>query len=728
MKLTPSMPPIPPIGRDHAVPAAKDQPECLVARRAGPYHPNMARKIRLIAPTMTGLGLGLLSAAPAYADDGLAVGSGGLIGLAIAAIVIVLLVLRAGIDRKRIAGLEARLAASVAEGDAWRNLLDIVPYPVWRHGADKEIAYRNRVFADLLQQESGHARALARGLAERALGTQSEQTESLQTVVDGQPRLYSFVLRPMGEGVGAYAVDHTALEALQSDLSGQIAATSEVLETLRTAIAIYGPERRLHFANAAFAELWKLDRNFLDGEPTIQEVLEALRERRRLPEYADFPAFKRTQVGLFQSLTDRFEELVHLPDETTLRMVVTPHPFGGLMFTYEDVTDSLALERSYNTLIDVQRATLDNLHEGVAAFGTDGRLKLFNPALVRIWELDEETLGNGPGLGELIDGAHRFFPSAEGWAEHKTEILRELPMRLSRHGILEREDGKHLDYTSVPLPDGATLLTFVDVTDRERVERALRERNDALENADRLKTEFIANVSYELRTPLNSIIGFAEILANQYFGELSSRQLEYAQGILESSQRLLSLINDILDLATIEAGYMVLEVTEVDLHGLLAGVLALGRQRARTQQLTLVFDCHPSIGSIEADPRRLKQALFNLMTNACSFTPPGGSVTLAARREQGEVAITVSDTGIGIAEKDRGRVFDRFERGVMFSSEGGAGLGLSLVKSFIELHGGRVELNSMSGEGTSVTCYLPERAVQSADRAIAVKDEPIARP
>ena len=657
------------------------------------------------------LGAALLLARPAHAQETASLGSGDMALLAAAALLVLGLAVALFLSRRRIAELDGKLAASAVEGRRWRELLDLVPHPVWWHGPDREIAYHNRCFGALLEQESGQARSLTRSLADRSLGTGGEQTESLQTVVDGQPRLYSFAARPLpGGGVGAYAVDQTSLEALQADLAHQIAATGEVLETLRTAIAIYGPDRRLHFANAAFAGLWKLDRNFLDGEPTIQEVLEALREKRRLPEYADFPAFKRTQVGLFQSLTHRFEELVHLPDETTLRMIVTPHPFGGLMFTYDDVTDSLALERSYNTLIDVQRATLDNLHEGVAVFGTDGRLKLFNPALLRIWELEEEFLANGPPLGEVIELCRRFFPDAADWQGAKSEILRQLPQRRGRHGVLERGDGKHLDYSAVPLPDGATLLTFVDVTDRERVERALRERNEALENADRLKTEFIANVSYELRTPLNSIIGFAEILANQYFGDLNPRQLEYSQGILESSQRLLSLINDILDLATIEAGYMVLELSEVELHVLLAGLLALSRQRARSQQLTLNFDCSPSIGGIEADPRRLKQALFNLMTNACSFTPTGGTVTLAARREPGGVAISVTDTGIGIPESEHNRIFDRFERGVMFSSDGGAGLGLSLVKSFIELHGGRVELISAPGEGTTVICHLPERA------------------
>src|SRR5260221_2769899 len=229
----------------------------------------------------------------------------------------------------------------------------------------------------------------------------------------------------------------------------------------------------------------------------------------------------------------------------------------------------------------------------------------------------------------------------------------ELAQRRPSRGITLRGDGTAIEHSLVPLPDGATLLTYVDVTDRLRVETALRERNLALETADRLKTEFIANVSYELRTPLNTILGFAEILANQYFGELTPRQVEYSKGILESSHRLLSLINDILDLATIEAGYMALERTDVELHGLLANVLSLMRERTRNQQLTLVFDCPPTIGSIQADPRRIKQALFNLLSNACKYTPPHGTVTLATRREPDEIVITVSDTGVGIPEQDQ---------------------------------------------------------------------------
>jgi signal transduction histidine kinase len=255
----------------------------------------------------------------------------------------------------------------------------------------------------------------------------------------------------------------------------------------------------------------------------------------------------------------------------------------------------------------------------------------------------------------------------------------------------------------VPLPDGEVLLTYLDVSDTVRVERALRERNDALETAGRLKSEFIASVSHELRTPLNTVIGFAEILNNQYFGSLNSSQSEYCRGILDSSHQLMTLINDILDLATIEAGYMVLERGRVDIPEMLRAVVTLTRERARSRGLEISLRCPSQIGAIEADERRLKQALFNLISNAVKFTPPGGAIGVEGRYSQGELLLAVADTGIGIAPADQARVFEKYA----CKREGGSGLGLSLVKSLIELHGGSVEIESALGRGTRVICRLP---------------------
>ncbi len=630
---------------------------------------------------------------------------------------------------------EAREAArrAVRQRDGFKALLDALPLPVWRRRADLGLDWCNAAYAQALGgdpasiAESGQELAAGaidhqgRGLADRARQTRVGQSESHPVVVNGARRLFDFTEQPFEDengqiaGLIGYAQDCTGLEETQQELARHIAAHGEVLERLGSAIAIFGSDTRLKFFNHAYVQLWDLEETWLAGEPTLGEVLEALRERRRLPEVVDFQAFKREQLKLFTSLIEPVEELFYRPDDTTIRQVMSPHPFGGLIFTFEDVTDRLALERSYDTLSAVQEATINNLYDGVAVFGSDGRLQLSNPAFARLWDLTPEDLAEAPHVSVLIEKTKRFFNLREDWSTLKPRLIVRVTEPESRAGRLERTDGMVLSYACVPLPDGACLLSYVDVTDSIRVERALRERNEALETADRLKSEFIANVSYELRTPLTVILGFTEILANEYFGPLNERQKEYSRGILESSQRLLALINDILDLAIIDAGYMQLELAPVGVHGLLASVVELNQSRAREVGLTLELDCPADIGMLTADERRLKQAIFNLVSNAIKFTPPDGTVTVSGRRAaegtDAEVVIEVADTGAGVAEADREQVFEPFHRGSppARGSAPGLGLGLSLVKSFVELHSGRVEFISRPGGGTRVLCYLPKR-------------------
>jgi signal transduction histidine kinase len=614
-----------------------------------------------------------------------------------------------------------RLAAAATERDRLRLTLDSLPLAVWRRRPeDLALTDVNRAYAEAV--DAGRDTVLAEGreiapaviadrgraLAERVRGGAGPQAETGHIVVGGSRRLIEFNELPLGDTgeIVGFARDLTDVESAQSELSRHIAAHADVLENIATAIAIYGKDTRLKFFNTAFGVLWRLEEEWLTTEPTLAEILERLRERRRIPEHADFRAFKKQQLGMFTSLISPQEELLHLPDDRTLRLVVSPHPFGGLTFVYEDVTDRLALERSNKTLLEVQRETLDNLYEGIAVFGSDGRLKLSNPAYGRLWQLSPEDLAGEPHVSEIVEKTRSFFEDGTDWPALKQRIIERVTAWTPARGTMERKDGSVLNVSTVPLPDGNVLLSYVDITDSVRIQRVLQEKNAALETAGRLKSEFIANVSYELRTPLNAIIGFAEILTNQYFGELNTRQLDYSRGILDSSHRLLMLINDILDLATIEAGYMTLETDAVDVDTLIANVLSLYRERARKQGLNLEFECAEHVGAINGDEKRLKQALANLISNAFKFTPPGGTVKLTASRRGDEVAITVADTGVGIAEEHQQRVFDKFERGNPQARQSGAGLGLSLVKSFIELHGGRVEMDSQPGTGTRVTCWL----------------------
>jgi signal transduction histidine kinase len=613
-------------------------------------------------------------------------------------------------------------ATLVEAHDGLARLLDALPVAAWRRDAEHRVVAGNTAYARAADADD-LVDALARGaeiltgrgieIARRAAAEGAMHAERHHVVIDGERRLLEITELPEGPegGLLGYALDYTDVEEAEGELARHLDAHREVLEQLGVAIAIFGPDMRLDFFNTAYARLWRFDESWLATEPTYDSVLEDLRDRRAMPEQADFPAYKSERRKLFTSLLEPLEEVLHLPDSRSLRMVVTPHPMGGLLFIFEDVTDRLALERSYNTLIDVQRETLDNLYEGVAVFGGDGRLKLSNPAYARIWGLAEDFMRTEPHVADVVDRTRGYFEHGSDWGELRDRMLVRATDRIPTNGRMERLDGSVISYAKVPLPDGGVLWSYLDITDSIRVERVLRERNEALETADRLKSEFIANVSYELRTPLNAIIGFAEILNNQYFGELNERQSEYSKGIIDASSRLLALINDILDLAMIEAGRMTLERNRVDAHALLVSVFNLMRDWARKQNLQLEFHCPTDIGFITADERRIKQALFNLMSNAIKFTPEGGRVSLIGRREGATVVFEVADSGVGIAREDRTRVFEKFERGPQpDGGTTGAGLGLSLVKNFVEMHGGYVEIDSSPERGTRVICVLPAHA------------------
>ncbi len=623
-----------------------------------------------------------------------------------------------------LAGLTTALAA---ERDRLRTLLDSLPVPVWLRGEDLSLLYANGAYAAAVEAEAGAEAARrglelvpaslvreARALAARARAAGAPRRDRFHVVIGGARRLMEVTELPIAADAGdgarrltaGFAFDVTGQEELQDELARHVAAHARMLENLQTAIAVFDADRRLSFRNLAFERLWHLEADWLDARPGYGGFLDELRQRRLLPEVADYPAFRQGELKRFVSLIEAVEDLLHLPDGRTLRRVIAAHPFGGLVFTYEDVTDTLALERSHNTLIAVQRETLDNLHEGVAVFGADGRLRLSNPAYARLWALKAEELEGAPHIADIVASHRRLCPGDGAWEKTRATLVGLINDRRPRRGRVERADGVVLDYASVPLPDGATLLTWMDVTDPARVERALRERNDALREANRLKSEFIASVSTEVRTPLDAILDHAEALAGD--GDGGGAPGDQARAIRDAARSLAVLINDILDLAAVEAGQMALELDTFDVHAMLHNVLALVRGRAAEGEVALAIDCPGDIGWMVADERRVKQVLFNLLGNAVKFTPPGGTVTLAAAREGAEVVFTVADTGVGIAKDDLPAVFESFTRGRRPESRReGAGLGLALVKSFVDLHRGTVALESHPGHGTTVTVRLP---------------------
>jgi signal transduction histidine kinase len=630
-----------------------------------------------------------------------------------------------GIERELI-DLAARYDGLLADVETMRGLLDSLPAPVWARDDNGRLIFVNAAYAGAVEAADA-ADATARGLelldrpareeVARASAGGARYAGRQPAIVAGERRSFDVIDAPSGHGRAGIAIDRTEAETMRAGLARLIEAHRRVLDRLATGVVIFAADGKLTFYNAAFRSLFDLDAGFLDQTPTDSAVLDRLRADRKLPEEQDFRQWK-AQLHEAYRLFEPKEHLWHLPDGRTLRVVTTPNPEGGVTYLYDDVTERLAMHRRYDALIKVQSETLDHLAEAVAVFGSDGRVRLYNPAFARMWKLQPEALEQHPHVEAVTAWSQALHDDNAVWRTLRSSVTA-IDNREPMAARIERRDGMMIDLTTMPLPDGATLVTFQDVTDTVNVERVLRERNEALEDADEIKVEFVHHVSYELRSPLTNIIGFAHFLGDPTFGSLTDKQHEYLGYITASTNALLALINNILDLATIDAGAMALSLVDVDIRTSMEAAAEGVQDRLVKDHLTLTIDVPPGIGSFTADERRLRQILFNLLSNAVGFSPPRGTVTLSAARRPDAVVFSVTDHGPGIPPEAKDKVFDWFETDSRGSQHRGVGLGLSLVRSFVELHGGTVEIDSVLGQGTTVTCAFPTARANEAGKTAA---------
>ncbi|WP_262692123.1 sensor histidine kinase [Kordiimonas aestuarii] len=595
-----------------------------------------------------------------------------------------------------------------------------LPFPVWVRGPDFSLIEVNHAYVDAVDGENVFD-VVERGVelfdrrsltsARKARDTGQRIRDRRFGVIDGQRRAFSVINIPIdddGNTLGV-AVDVTGEEEALSELSRVLESQSETLNRLRSPVAIFGPGQTLRFYNSAFARLSHLSEDILSSEIRHSELLDAMRENRRLPEQIDFQQWKKNVLRHYTTLLEPYEEMWHLPDGTAHRVVTQPHPLGGLLILFEDVTDRLALERSYNTLIAVQQETLDNMRESIAVFGTDARLQLSNPAFQAIWQLDDDVLEGKPHLSALV----KDIPIDEVRSnigedqDFRTTLAAWVSEHTHRSGRWYRPDGVVVDYAIVPLPDGGVMLTQSDVTDSFKVEQALRERSNALEAADRLKSEFITNMSYELRTPLNSIIGFAEMLDQKIFGDLNDQQADYVKNILSASDDLKVLIADVLDLAVLDAGEAKLDLEETDVVSALSDAATLAADIAGKVDIVLSLEGCVDVGVIIADSRRLKQIFYNMVSSMLNFARYGGALSVKLTGDDEGVSVTVFNPDSGLTPRERDRLISTVAMGASPGGRRATGLDLALVRSIVGLHHGRITLEPYGDEGLSLSCRLP---------------------
>lgn len=602
--------------------------------------------------------------------------------------------------------------------DMLEAVLDALPWPLSLRHRDGQLDWVNAPYAALRGQMRAdviatdpplptpprtETPALAT-LAVTALQTGQIQSVEGHAVIKGTRRLLRHTETPLPNHTTSLGIteDRTASEDTARTARRQEEAYHALLEQLQAATAVFDHEERLVFFNTAFATIWQVEEAFLHTKPRLGDLLERLRELRRLPEQADFRSYKQSWQAMFTNLIAPHQDMMYLPDGTVLRALIMPHTLGGLMMVFEDVTSRLEMEASYNTLVAVQKETLDNLAEAVAVFGGDGRLKLCNPAFATLWQLPAEALQGEPHITRLTDRAKPLFRPEEWEKARLTLMSQGLEPGAQTPHMLRRVDGRVVACQSVALPDGGGLVTHSDVTDSVQVQEALSARTAALEEAERVKSSFLANVSYQLRTPLNAMIGFNELLHQQFFGPLNDRQLEYTIGMRDAGSRLQHLIDALLDLTTMEAGYFTLHRAETDLDALLRDIHDLAQEWARgTGQNVALNTGNTPLGMAQIDGARVKQAVFHMLQHALSRTAAGDTITLTAQRAGDQVVISLTDTGPALDQAAQNTLFTHFavpQGDAPQASD--AGLGLSLVQKIATLHGGTASVTS----GPYATC------------------------
>lgn len=623
---------------------------------------------------------------------------------------------------------EAQEEVARLSGDAMRyreafesltGLIQSAPMPMWYRDRDLRLAMVNNAYVTAVNGKDAatvvkagtelvDASAPGGPLASAAQARDAGRAKmvKLPATIAGARRMLHIhdVPLPTG-GVAGFAVDVEELERARAGIKAADDAQREMFDRLSAGVAQFAADRSLVFCNQPFRRMFEMRNEWLADGPEFERVLERMREANRLPVVRDFPGWKAERRDWFVAADAAREENWTLPGGAHLRVLAQPLPEGGLLLIFEDLTEQVQLASARDTLLRVRTATFDNLFEALGVFTADGRLQLWNNRFRQLWGFDEAFVASHPRVDALAKKAGNLL-SNPGRAVLIGELIRAATIERQQRGAkIEFKDGRYFEVAAVPLPDGNALFTMLDVSDRRRVENALRERNEALEVADRVKTAFVANMSYELRTPLTSIQGFAEMLHGGYAGELSPSGSEYTEAILASVNRLGALVDDVLDLTREDDS---VARGKVDLELAADAAAEAVAPAAQAKRIELAVEVQGSAGMIQGDARRIRQTVEHLLRHAVAGTPDKGRVLLHIDGTPEGARIVVSDNGPGMAKKLADKAFERFAQpGISRNGDRALGLGLPLAKQFVEAHGGTIELVSEPGQGTMVIVELP---------------------
>ena len=590
----------------------------------------------------------------------------------------------------------------LSENEMLNEIVNEMPLVVWGRNSQGVVNYCNDLYADALNVTK--KRILAENIeffnsekvnlfemSKKAIETQKKQTLKTPMVINGNRRFLELAESPVANSRNTigYALDITDLYILEDTLKKTLKGNQDILDALSIPIALFDDNKRLNFYNFAYQQLFDFEKRFLDLSPTLSDLLDDLRARRKMQEYADFRAHKKERETLFNNLLSPIEEVSYLPDGKALRICITPYPLGGVLFIFENITNQLDLERDVNTLLAVQKTTLDHLDEGILVIGNNGKLQLMNPAISKIWGVDLKEGKEGVLFRDWLLLVKKNFADVKQYNCWEGDLSNKFSQRVPFADRLYLEKGKVIEWFYVPLPDGSHMIGFKDVSDKWLHEQNLKARNLNLELTQKLKSDYVQEMGLELSPPIDDILGFSNTLRQELFGELNEKQLDYCEMIHDHANKLKTLLNDVLESIQLDHDHIMINFKKVAFDSFFENLEAVMLKKCNDAGVELSIHKKLLRKSIDADENRLSKAILGLISHFIRNTSRGEEISLEATIEKKDLKIVM------MSPNQEGR-----------QAVNSLNLGKSMAKLIIERHNGNLE-EEIKDNNKRIICKIP---------------------
>ena len=608
-------------------------------------------------------------------------------------------------------------SASKIDASELDKILDFLPVYVWQKNRNLQVTYCNEAYAKALEASKDYViannvkliSASRRGVyVDQSLYSTKPKKNTEHVVINGSRRLLSIEETPFtkdGKSTGV-AIDITDKEEIETNFRNYQKHTEEVFNNISVPVAIFDANTILVFANQAIIRMFSVAEVDIYKNYKFADIMNYLLTRGSIIASEDILKYKAKAKELFQEVIEPHCTTIHLTNGNVLSVTITPNHSGGLVFVFEDITDKVQLERKVNSVSSIYRKTLDAFSEGAIILESDSKIKIANKVALDLWRREKIEAY----IGDFFQNSSQLLTADSKIQLMDTSLLAMISERVAFSKQLQFLSGETIRCEYMPLPDGLGIMRFVNISDTVNLTKTIEEKKVITEQIDRLKSNLISNISHEMHASIQTIAGFADILCNKYFGELSEQQMEYCYGISNAIKNLSDTIDAVIELANMEAGQMKLSYADARLLKIIQTAISLVNDVAKKQNISISTNFEDPEFDVYLDEKSITKALFYLINHSMQELSSGNKINILVtiNNDQGDFEIAIKDDGTLLPADE----LENIQQGLADNSkynylEHSLDFGLALANNIVKLHKGALDVQSDEASGNVVICKLP---------------------